>query len=157
LHANPQIGNDWFTWFGTWSSKSRLNFLDLLRAGHTDYVLNDAAYDSIRRHDLPAAAIALLMAVPETRFDDRASWRTHLDRLGFNTLRVTPNPIQVASEGALWGSVQSHRFLCDAVVLSDGAGQFNVGRHALCWVHAERLVHSRAGIDLLKARLLGAM
>jgi len=27
------------------------------------------------------------------------------------------------------------------VVLSDDAGQFNVGRHALCWVHAERLVH----------------
>jgi hypothetical protein len=27
-----QIGNDWFTWFGTRTSKSRLNFLDLLRA-----------------------------------------------------------------------------------------------------------------------------
>jgi hypothetical protein len=27
------------------------------------------------------------------------------------------------------------------VVLSDDAGQFNIGRHALCWVHAERLVH----------------
>src|SRR5208283_4725446 len=39
-----QIGNDWFTWFGTRSSKSRVNLLDLLRAGHTDYVLNDAAY-----------------------------------------------------------------------------------------------------------------
>ena len=27
------------------------------------------------------------------------------------------------------------------MVLSDDAGQFNLGRHALCWVHAERLVH----------------
>jgi len=27
------------------------------------------------------------------------------------------------------------------VVLSDDAGQFNVGDHALCWVHAERLIH----------------
>jgi hypothetical protein len=27
------------------------------------------------------------------------------------------------------------------VIVSDDAGQFNVGRHALCWVHAERLVH----------------
>ena len=35
-----QIGNDRFTWFGTRSAKSRLNFLDLLRAGHSDYVLN---------------------------------------------------------------------------------------------------------------------
>jgi hypothetical protein len=136
-----QIGNDWFTWFGTRSSKSRLNFLDLLRAGHTDYVLNDAAYGYMRRHDLSAPAIALLMAGPETRFDDQAAWRAHLDRLGFGAMTVTPDPIRVASEGALWGSVQSHGFLCDAVVLSDDAGQFNVSRHALCWVHAERLVH----------------
>jgi hypothetical protein len=27
------------------------------------------------------------------------------------------------------------------VVLSDDAGQFAIGQHALCWVHAERLVH----------------
>jgi len=27
------------------------------------------------------------------------------------------------------------------VIVSDGAGQFRVGLHALCWVHAERLVH----------------
>ena len=136
-----QIGNDWFTWFGTRFSKSRLNFLDLLRAGHTDYVLNDAAYRYMRDHGLPAATIALLKAEPETRFADQTAWRGHLDRLGFTALRVTPEPIQVASEGASWGSIQAHKFLCDAVVLSDDAGQFNVGRHALCWVHAERLVH----------------
>jgi hypothetical protein len=136
-----QIGNDWFTWFGTRSSKSRLNFLDLLRAGHTDYVLNDAAYDYMRNQDLPAATIARLKAEPETRFSDQTAWQAHLDRLGFNALKVTPEPVRVATEGALWGSVQSHKFLCDAVVLSDDAGQFNVGLHALCWVHAERLVH----------------
>jgi hypothetical protein len=27
------------------------------------------------------------------------------------------------------------------VIISDDAGQFMVGCHALCWVHAERLVH----------------
>jgi hypothetical protein len=32
-------------------------------------------------------------------------------------------------------------FLCESVVLSDDAGQFNDGQHALCWIHAERLVH----------------
>jgi hypothetical protein len=136
-----QIGNDWFTWFGTRSSKSRLNFLDLLRAGHTDYVLNDAAYDYMRNQGLPAATIALLTAEPETRFTDQAAWQAHLNRLGFTALSVTPDPVRVASEGAVWASVQSHNFLCEAVVLSDDAGQFNIGRHALCWVHAERLVH----------------
>jgi Transposase IS66 family len=136
-----QIGNDWFTWFGTRSSKSRLNFLELLRAGHTDYVLNEAAYGYMRKHTLSAPLIASLAAQPETGFADQATWLAHLDRLGFTTLEVTPNPVRVATEGALWGSVQSHKFVCDAVVLSDDAGQFNVGQHALCWVHAERLVH----------------
>src|SRR6202030_2500030 len=65
----------------------------------------------------------------------------HLDRLGLTALDTTPDPVRVATEGAVWGSVQAHKFICESVVLSDDAGQFNVGRHALCWVHAERLVH----------------
>jgi hypothetical protein len=38
-----QIGNAHFAWFGTTGSKSRLNFLELLRAGHDDYVINAQA------------------------------------------------------------------------------------------------------------------
>src|SRR5450631_1431647 len=136
-----QIGNEWFTWFRTRSSKSRMNFLDLLRAGFTDYLLNDVAYAYMREHGLPASSIALLAGCPQTRFADRATWMAHLGQLGFTALMVTPNSVQIATEGALWGSVQAHEFLCDAVILSDDAGQFNIGRHALCWVHAERLVH----------------
>ncbi len=136
-----QIGNDWFTSFATRPSKSRLNFLDLLRAGHTDYVLNDAAYRYMRKHSLPGTLIARLAAEPETCFADRDAWLAHLDRLSFAGLDTIPDPIRVATEGALWGSVQAHGHLRDAVVLSDDAGQFNVGKHALCWVHAERLAH----------------
>ena len=46
------------------------------------------------------------MADPETRFDDQKAWLAHLDRLGLTALGVTPDPVRVASEGALWGSVQ---------------------------------------------------
>jgi len=49
--------------------------------------------------------------------------------------------VGIRTEGALWGAVSAHGFLCDAVVVSDDAGQFDVGTHALCWIHAERLVH----------------
>lgn len=55
-----QIGNADFTWFGTRPSKSRLNFLDLLRAGHTDFVLNDAAFAYMRSRALPATLMAQL-------------------------------------------------------------------------------------------------
>ena len=136
-----QIGNDWFTWFGTRSSKSRLTCLALLRAGPIDYGLNDAAYSYMRQHSLPASLIGRRMGEPQSCFADEAAWLAPLDRLGFTTLTVTPDPGRVATEGALWGSVQSHKFLCDAVVLSDDAGPFNVGRHARCGIHAERLGH----------------
>jgi Transposase IS66 family len=141
-----QIGNDWFTWFATRSSKTRLNFLDLLRAGHTDYVLNEAAFGYLRSRGLAAPLIARLAEADEVRFADQAAWQAHLNRLGIvlpekTGLAVIQDPVQIATEGAQWGSVHAHGFLREAVVLSDDAGQFAVGRHALCWVHAERLVH----------------
>ena len=141
-----QIGNDRFTWFGTRSSKSRLNFLDLLRAGHTDYVLNEAAFAYMRGRGLSGPLIARLAEADEVRLSDQAAWQTHLDRLGIASpskadLAVIQDPVQIATEAAQWGSIHAHGFLNDAVLLSDDAGQFAVGRHALCWVHAERLVH----------------
>ena len=76
-----QIGNDRFTWFGTRPSKSRLNFLDLLRAGHTNFVLNNAAFDYMRHRALSATLIARLAEQPQTAFADGAAWPAHLDRL----------------------------------------------------------------------------
>jgi Tripartite tricarboxylate transporter family receptor len=64
-----------------------------------------------------------------------------LDGLGISALKVNPDPVMVATEGALWGSIKAHGFLPNTVIVSDDAGQFNVGQHGLCWVHAERLVH----------------
>jgi len=45
----------------------------------------------------------------------------------------TPDPVTIATEGALWGSVKAHGFLPNTVIVTDDAGQFNVGRHGLCW------------------------
>ena len=136
-----QIGNAHFAWFGTTQSKSRSNFLELLRAGHGDYVVNAEALAYMRQRALAGPLIARLAEHPDCFFPDRAAWSAHLDRLGISALKVTPDPVTIATEGALWGSVKAHDFLPNTVIVSDDAGQFNVGRHGLCWVHAERLVH----------------
>lgn len=136
-----QIGNQHFTWFATTASKSRLNFLGLLRAGHTDHVINDAALAYMRGRGLAGPLIARLADDARGHFANSAAWTAHLDRLGIHGLEGSLGPARIATEGALWGSIAAHGFLRDAVILSDDAGQFDVGRHALCWVHAERLVH----------------
>ena len=136
-----QVGDDRFTAFRTGTSKSRKAFLSVLRAGHADYVVNAAALDYMRGHGLSGQVVAQLDAHPAKRFADTSAWSAHLARLGIDQLAVTPDPVQVATEGVLWGAVRHHGLLPGTVIVSDDAGQFRVGAHALCWVHAERLVH----------------
>lgn len=142
-----QIGNDHFAWFATTISKSRLNFVGLLRAGHGDYVVNQAGLAYMRRRRLSGSALTLLGEHESKWFADEAAWTAHLEDLGIPALKGHPDPVMVATEGALWGSVDSHGLLHDTVIVSDDAGQFNVGHHALCWVHAERLIHKLVGFN----------
>ena len=123
------IGNDCFAWFATRPSKSRLNFLDLLRAGHPDYVINATALAYLVEHGVPESIVAALLAAGPRSFVDDAAWQ--LDSFGFGAghrRRLT--------EAAMVGAIVA--LLTDTVIISDDAGQFDVFQHALCWIHAER-------------------
>ena len=145
--VTTQIGDDRFTFFATTFSKSRTNFLELLRAGYQDYVINAEALAYMRQHHLSGLVIDELDGHPQKTFADRDAWLAHLDQLGISKLEVHPDPVKIATEGALFGSIHTHDLLQGTVIVSDGAGQFRVADHALCWVHAERLVHRLNGFN----------
>jgi hypothetical protein len=136
-----QFGSDRFTTFRTGPSKSRLAFLRNLLGGTARYAINAAAAAYMHAANLAHGVIDALSQAEVLEFACEADWRAHLHALGLTELRVTPDPVRVASEGALWGALCAEDRLAGAVILSDDAGQFRVGDHALCWVHAERLVH----------------
>ena len=110
-------------------------------------MINDEALAYMRGRSLSGLVIARLAGHKSKRLKDQEAWMAHLERLGITRLRVHPDPLKIATEGALWGSVVAHGLLKDAVIVSDDAGQFNVGSHALCWVHAERLIHKLVGFN----------
>jgi hypothetical protein len=139
--VTTQIGDDRFTFFKTTFSKSRKNFLELLRAGYQDYVVNAEALAYMRERHLAGAVIERLDGHAQKIFADEAAWSNHLDRLGISQIEVHPDPVKIATEGALFGSIQAHSLLRNTVIVSDGAGQFRLDDHADCWIHAERLVH----------------
>jgi hypothetical protein len=130
------IGNELFAWFGSTESKSRVNFLELLRAGYTDYVIDAAARAYMKQQKLPQAQLQLF--AHDQVLPDKTAWRTRLKTLGVTSERHS----RIATEGALLGSVLSHGVSPELVILSDAAGQFNVAGflNALCWIHAERTV-----------------
>jgi hypothetical protein len=136
-----QFGSDRFTAFRTGPSKSRLMFLRNLLGGTARYAINAAAVTYMRAANLAHGVIDALSGAEVLEFACEADWSAHVRALGLTELRVNPDPVRVASEGALWGAICAEGRLGSAVILSDDAGQFRVGDHALCWVHAERLVH----------------
>ena len=98
----------------------------------------------MRGRCLAGSVIALLATHPAKAFADAPAWAAHLADLGIDRLAITPDPVRIATEGALWGAIRRHGLLAGTVIASDDAGRFRVGEHALCWVHAERLVHKPA-------------
>ena len=95
----------------------------------------------MRRRALPQPLIARLAQASETDFSDAPAWQRHLEQVAMPSRPDTLDPVRLATEGAVWGSIKAHGLLPDTVIVSDDAGQFEVGEHALCWVHAERLIH----------------
>ena len=127
------IGNDLFAYFESSDSKSRLNFLKVLRGAGTAYAINEVASAYWQRQKLPQGLIDALQAGPR-HFADEAAWQARLQEVGVTAERH----VLSATEGALLGQVIEQGAAADLVVLSDGAGQFDILVHAACWVHAER-------------------
>ena len=137
------IGNEWFAWFQTTQSKSRINFLGLLRAMHTDYVLGGEALEYMAAQKLPKGPLTKLAAASGQVFGDLTEWQAALKGWGITKERH----VRIATEGALLGSVLEHGFNRSQAIISDDAGQFNVLLHALCWIHAERVLAKLVGFN----------
>jgi hypothetical protein len=131
------IGNEFFAWFQSTDSKSRINFLELLRAGHGDYLITSESIEYMDRQGLPKAVLSLLSEDQDKMFVNQSQWEVHLEALGIHQ----PRHVKIATEGALIGSILTHGVSKDLVVISDDAGQYNVLLHGLCWIHAERTIH----------------
>jgi hypothetical protein len=137
------IGNELFATFHSTYSKSRINFLELLRAGYTDYVINPDALSYMASQGLPQNQLLSLSTIAPFVFEDEKKFKELLESQGFQKERH----IRIATEGALIGSLVAHGFNTGMVIVSDDAGQFNILNHALCWVHAERLINKLVGFS----------
>lgn len=131
------IGNELFAWFESTRSKSRINFLNLLRQNHSDYIINEHSLSYMKRQKLAPAIREKLASCAKRFFMDESAWQSYLTELGI----TQPRHIKIITEAALIGSVLSHGFRMDTVIMSDDAGQFNIFKHVLCWFHIERNIY----------------
>ena len=140
------IGNELFGWFGSTNSKSRINFLEQLHAGAITTQVSQEALAYMQAQGLSAALREQLGQTPGQMPDTCRTlqgWHEHLASLEITDARH----VRIATEGALPGSLLGKGFNPELAIVSDGAGQFAIGLHALCWIHAEWLIHKLIPIN----------
>jgi len=130
------IGNELFSYFKSTESKSRINFLKILRGRNTDYVLSEESFEYMTMQNFPPDRKNRLIGKLNKKFDTGHEWGEFLKMVGVTSKKE----IRIITEAALIGSILSHGINKDIVILSDDAGQFEILIliHALCWIHAER-------------------
>ena len=127
------IGNESFAYFESTDSKSRQNCLEVLRGSHADCTIIDFAVAYCQRQRLAQTVIERLTAGAWS-WGNAATWQAYLTEQQV----IDPRHVRIATEGALLVSLITHGISPELRVLSDGAGQFDVFVHALCWLHVER-------------------
>ena len=132
-----QIGNDLFAWFSSTGSKSRINFLEQLHAGSITYFITKGALTYMQDQCLNATIRQQLSRQTSTEITSSEDWQKYLDSLEIRNERQ----VRIVTEGALLGALMEKGLNPELAIISDGAGQFAILLHALCWIHAERLVH----------------
>ena len=128
------IGNDFFAWFKSTSTKSRINFLELLRAGEQGYCLTESALAYMEEQKLPQASLLHIQQHKDQTFSCQEKWLAWLEEHSITNTRHR----RIATEGALLGRILQLGLCHDLAIVSNDAGQFNVLIHGLCWVHIER-------------------
>ena len=128
------IGNDDFAYFHSSDSKSRENFLEILQAGAEKYVLNEDAKVYLESYQLPQKQLMEIGYSDEPLATTKEEWHEHLLSSGIKNVKT----VRVLTEAALLGGLSIVGRSEPLRILSDGAGQFNVMQHGLCWVHIER-------------------
>jgi hypothetical protein len=71
------------------------------------------------------------------RIETAPDWEKWLDQQGIKSKRHR----RIITEGALMGGLLAQGIPVTLSIVSDDAGQFNVFDHALCWIHAERIIN----------------
>lgn len=120
------IGNESFSWFESTASKSRINFLKLMRAGHSDCVINMDAICYMQYNKLPLKLLEAIIKNKGMIFANDEQWDAFLAQSGIAKNRH----VQIATEGVLIGSIIERGLSKDLNTVKDQVWQLYEGLKA---------------------------
>lgn len=136
------MGNNLFAHFTTTDSKSRQNYLRILRGPYTDFILNQYSHSYLIAQELAACHLSKFDFNSAIICHGDENWSKYLQKLGITSKQA----VKTLTEAALLGSAIEHGLPPNLIILSDGAKQFALLSHALCWIHMERGIRRLQGV-----------
>jgi len=138
------IGSPLFSYFESTNSKSRINFLKVLQGEQRLYAITEESLDYAFEQGISTKSLAILERCKNKCFLDAKTWDAFL----VTQIKFSKNDCKIATEAVLLGGLLQNGLNPNLITISDGAGQFAIFLHGLCWVHEER--HYRKLIPISK-------
>lgn len=148
------ICGEFFVYLSTTDSKSRINFLTILAQGRNEYRFNQDSLDYLAVHKGAEKLIQRLSIRDGLVINTQDPEKAFFDELGY----LNTTEMRLMIEAGLFASLIEHGVPRDLHIHSDDAGQFELFKNSLCWIHEERhyrkLVpaHPKIAIEIEKVR-----
>ena len=148
------ICGEFFVYLSTTESKSRINFLTILAQGRNEYRFNQDSLDYLAVHKGAERLIQRLSIRSGFVINAQEPEKAFFDKLGC----LNAAEMRLMIEAGLFASLIEHGVPRDLHIHSDDAGQFELFKNSLCWIHEERhyrkLVpaHPEIAIEIEKVR-----
>lgn len=131
------IQNKFFAYYKSTKRKSRISFLKTMGGKYNDFVLNDEAFAYMKFCNIREEVIDILRQFSNKILSSENAFDEFIERVLLPCYRGVKS-LRNIKEAALLGGLICHGLDPRIILLSDGAGQFNLFRHALCWIHIGR-------------------
>jgi hypothetical protein len=128
------ICGKFFVYLTTTDSKSRINFLTILAQGRSEYRFNQDSLDYLAVHKGTEKLIQRLRIRDELVINTEDPEKAFFDELGY----LNATEMRLMIEAGLFSSLIEHGVPRDLHIHSDDAGQFELFKNSLCWIHEER-------------------
>lgn len=128
------ICGEFFVYLSTTNSKSRINFLTILAQGRNEYCFNQDAFDYLAVHKGAEKLIQVLRTREGLVINTQEPEKAFLKELG----HLNATEMRLMIEAGLFASLIEHGVPRDLHIHSDDAGQFEIFKNSLCWIHEER-------------------
>lgn len=148
------ICGEFFVYLSTTDSKSRINFLTILAQGRNEYRFNQDSIDYLTVHKGAEKLIPRLSIRDGLVINTQDPEKAFFDELGY----LNATEMRLMIEASLFASLIEHGVPRDLHIHSDDAGQFELFKNSLCWIHEERhyrkLVpaHPEIAVEIEKVR-----